>query len=776
MQKKYRTKVIYICLSSLVILCLFTVYFAYRYPGFTHMMINQMRYATLKENMNLTSTIYYWLSFMEKLRLEDQTGFYTFDHVARDFDHQRHHNDFARGQVAYHQGLFAKAITHIERDIKRHGESETRLFWLALSYMRQAEAENCLSQLSPSGHPHQPASPSHATNHHHSKLCTLPLTQFHDKKSFSQTSAQLFQKLLSDYSPDNHLYQWLLNLSYMTIDGFPDQVPPEYRVNTKFISTFYGQESIQAEKNYKFLIFEDRARELGVDTHDTGRGVAVEDFDKDGYLDIVTGGSFQDVKYYKNNRGTHYINQTDAVGLKGITQPFVITAADYDNDSWIDLFFCRPFDHFLLFRNNQDGTFTNVTQSSGLLDSKPDTQIAATWIPAWGDVDNDGDLDLFLAQWALKLPFVKGIMGLPRMDSKLFLNEHGRFVDQTRAYGLHAIVADRYYIGATFGDYDDDGYADLFLSSPVRNSNVLLRNVKGQRFENTHLIRRTEPGFVAAFVDVNHDGKLDIFQGGFGDAHTNTAQAVFGEHVSTYQSGHSTIHVQMPSGHFDERNDFFRGNMPMSTMGASYGDLNNDGCYDFYLGTGNPEGWFILPNLMYIGERDQTTCTGYMTNISMLNGFGTLQKGHGIVFFDFDHDGDQDIYSSLGGMWPGDRWPNQFFVNQSQLNHQWVKIRLRGRQTNHFGIGATIHVKARNARGQPILRYHYMHNTTGFGSAPYLAHIGLLDASRIDLVTVDWPGSKQTKTYQATLGRLNILDEYEGVAHEAGTISTASHD
>src|SRR5262249_46600911 len=146
------------------------------------------------------------------------------------------------------------------------------------------------------------------------------------------------------------------------------------------------------------------------------------------------------------------------------------------------------------------------------------------------------------------------------------------------------------------------------------------------------------------------DGRLDIFWAGFADAKTSTEMAVFGENLDRYQSGHSAILLQTPDGRFEERHDFF--DMPMGTMGSSFGDINNDGCYDFYLGTGDPESWFVLPNLMYIGQTDGTKCTGRLTNISMLHGFGTIQKGHGIVFFDFNNDGKQDIYSSLGGMWP----------------------------------------------------------------------------------------------------------------------------
>jgi len=596
------------------------------------------------------------------------------------------------------------------------------------------------------------------------QLCALPLTQFHQRAESSRAAAKIFEELLDRYDHDNRLYQWLLNFNYMTVNGFPQEVPPKYLIKTKFIDSFYGEKKKEIEAQFASLSFVDRAHELGVDTFNSGKGAAVEDFDRDGYLDIVTGGNFDSLVYYKNDHGSRFIDQTKNVGLDQVTQPFAITAVDFDNDGWVDLFVSRPFGSFKLFRNNGPDasgqiSFTDVTASSGLLDGKPDDQITATWISSWADVNNDGKLDVFVAQWGFKMPFVKNLMARPRMDSRLYINENGHFVDRTKEYGLKDIVEDQYFIGSAFGDYDGDGFPDLFLSSPLRNTSVLLRNMGGKHFEKTNLINRTEGGFSCAFVDVNHDGKLDIFQAGFADAKTSTEMAVFGEHLDTYHSGHSTIFLQTQDGHFQEHNEFF--DTPMSTMGASFGDLNNDGCYDFYLGTGDPEGWFILPNLMYVGQTSGTKCTGQLTNISMLQGFGTIQKGHGIVFFDFNNDGNEDIYSSLGGMWPADKWPNQFFVNSSKTGNRWVDIRLRGRRTNYYGVGARIRVIAENQQQEEITRYYQMDNKTGFGSAPYLAHIGLMNATRIKGVEVYWPVSRCWKTYQAELNKLNILGEDE---------------
>jgi len=744
-----------LCLALLTLLLGASGCFYYNYKGFVHALFNSFRYATMAENKNLLFCLNYWFEFVGKLKLGTD-GFYSFDRIAED-----NLDDFTRGQLAYHRADFLQAIYYIDRDINKHGVSEVKLFWLAMSYMRNAETENCLSKLLDNPQAvYALVSPNPHVHYAHTQLCALPLTQFHDHTDNARTAAQLFEKLLDHYDKDNRLYRWLLNFNYMTINGFPQDVPPQYLIQTDFINAFYGTRKHEVETEFAYIAFEDRAKAFGIDTYNTGRGVAVEDFDKDGYLDIVTGGSFDVLKYYKNDRGMGFIDRTVEAGLSGIKQPFFIVAVDYDNDGWMDLFMTRMFGKsYALLRNNGDGTFTDITASSGLLDAKADDQMTSSWTPAWADVNNDGYLDLFLAQLSLKIPFSKGVLATSRMDSKLFINENGHFVDKTKEYGLEGIVKDQYFIGAAFGDYDTDGYPDLFLSSPLRNTSVLLHNQFGQHFTKTDLIRRTEGGFAAAFVDVNHDGKLDIFWAGFADAKTSTEQVVFGEHLDSYQSGRSTVLLQTQDGRFEDRPDFF--DMPMGTMGSSFGDINNDGCYDFYLGTGTPEGWFVLPNLMYIGHTNGTKCEERTTNISMLYGFGTIQKGHGIVFFDFNNDGKQDIYSSLGGMWPADAWPNQFFVNNSKLENSWVKIRLRGRKTNYFGIGATIKVIAENQKHEEIVRYYFMDQKTGFGSGPYLAHIGLLNASHIKGVEVFWPPSGCKRIYKAELNQLNTLDEKE---------------
>ncbi|HYL04930.1 MAG TPA: CRTAC1 family protein, partial [Thermoanaerobaculia bacterium] len=493
----------------------------------------------------------------------------------------------------------------------------------------------------------------------------------------------------------------------------------------------------------------------------------------DGYLDVVTASFYGSLRYYRNLAGKGFADVTEEVGLGGVEQPLSVSAADFNNDGAMDLLVVRPFDHFQLFANDGKGHFKDVTAASGLLDSKPAGTIAASWFAAWGDVDNDGRLDLFLSSWAFRIPFAKGLVAKPRLDSKLYINEgNGHFRDATAEYGLAGVVEDRQFIGAAFGDYDGDGWPDLFIAGPIPGTSALLHNEQGRRFVKVPGLDLREGGFTAAFLDVNQDGRLDVFQAGFNDARTATERTVFG--AKGFTMGPSLFLLQQAAGGFDKRPDLFAGGTGAGTMGVGYGDLDNDGCFDFYLGSGDPEPWFILPHRMYHGEERDGECTGRMEDISVLNGFGNVQKGHAIVFFDFDNDGRQDVLSVLGGMWPADAWTSQLFVNESELHNHWIKVRLRGRRTNSFGVGARLKITARRPDGRLIVRYRQMDNGTGFGSSPYLAHVGLMDAVAVSGVEVYWPASHCRRSYPAALDRLTVLDEADCLAGSSPALAAGA--
>ncbi len=697
----------------------------------------------------------YWTTHVRALRYSPDRGVSNFDwsrNGGADLD------EFEKGRLAWHRGEFRTAVAHLEEHQRRRGESREGLFWLAMAYLRLAEAENCLAPLigePGSGHGlafHRPDA--------HGSMCSLPLDVHHRQEGPSRTAALLFERLLDHYDPEDRLYRWLLNFCYMTVGGYPQEVPERYRLQGAFVDAFYGAPSLEFERRTSHLAFRDVAHELGVDTLNSGKGAAVEDFDRDGYLDIVTGGHYTQLVYLRNDAGRRFVDRSEEAGIDGFRGIHIITAADYDDDGWIDVLFSRPNDpgkgSFVLLRNRGDGTFVDVTASVGLLPAEAAARPRImTWGQAWGDVDLDGDLDLFLANFSLANPLGDG----PTMPSKLFLNQGGTFEDATQRFGLARFLRYQAVFGAAFGDFDDDGFPDLALTHWSPGDGVLLRNVKGLRFEPTELVVPEVGSFMTAFLDADHDGDLDLYLGGIaGIAESVTAQAVFGEGRGS-SGGRTMLWLQRGDGRFDVDNGFFARQMPIGTMGSSFGDLDNDGAYDFYLGTGNPEGWYILPNLMYLGSTADGRPVAELTNISRLFGFGTVQKGHGIIFFDFDNDGDQDIFSSLGGMWPGDAWPNQFFLNESRLDAAWVKIRLRGTRANSHGVGARIKIVAHDRDGGEIVRYHHMNNKTGFGSAPYLAHVGLGAAVAIDRVEVRWPGEDRPRLYAAEPGRLHVLDQ-----------------
>ncbi len=655
------------------------------YPNLSAGMFYMVRDSGLHETSNLLRFMLYWLPQMDSLEVHPQTGYFT-------LPSERAEDDFEEAKRLFHLGEFAAAADLLSQIINQEGENEDRLFWLAITQMRLGEATNCLAALR---NPEGVSRGEHAQHESTQAWCTLPLTRHHAQTEWASAAIQTLEKLLDEYDSENKLYRWLLNFSYMTIDGYPGQVPEHYLVANSFTDFFYGKpdKGVAAFD----LSFNDRAAELGVDTFDAGKGVAVEDFDNDGRLDIITGGSFDPLRYYRNTPAG-FEEATSGSGLDGAVQSHIISAADFDND---------------------------------------------------------GDLDLFQANWGIGIPGVSGFLAEPRADSRLLVQQDGRFVDRTEAFGLLPYVSDQPMIGAAFGDYDNDGFTDLLLSSATKHLGALLHNEGGQRFM---LDSRLGSTFVGSFVDIDHDGNLEIFVNTGGEARTSTEKAVFGMDYGDHATGRSHVLKRGPSGLFERLDDFFD-DMPIGSMGASYGDLNNDGCLDFYLGTGGPEPWFVLPNLMYLGRADGNGCSLTTDNISRLHGFGTVQKGHGIVFFDWDDDGDQDVYSSLGGMWPADRWPNQFFVNESELDQSWIKVRLQGRRTNRFGIGCRIRVEAVTAKGEPVIRTYHMDQKTTFGSAPYLAHIGLGAGTALKSVEVYWPRSGIRKLYKTEINALNQLTE-----------------
>jgi hypothetical protein len=181
-------------------------------------------------------------------------------------------------------------------------------------------------------------------------------------------------------------------------------------------------------------------------------------------------------------------------------------------------------------------------------------------------------------------------------------------------------------------------------------------------------------------------------------------------------------------------------------MGASFGDLDNDGYPDMYLGTGYPFYDGLVPNVMYWNRRGK----GF-ADITTAGGFGHLQKGHGISFADLDGDGDQDVYAQMGGAYAGDAFGNALYENPG-ASGSWLKLRLEGRESNRSAVGARVRAEIVEDGAR-----RSVHQTVGqhgsFGNSPLELHLGLGTAERVEVLEVHWPRTGATQVFRAVPAR-----------------------
>jgi hypothetical protein len=179
-------------------------------------------------------------------------------------------------------------------------------------------------------------------------------------------------------------------------------------------------------------------------------------------------------------------------------------------------------------------------------------------------------------------------------------------------------------------------------------------------------------------------------------------------------------------------------NKMLLVMGANYGDLDNDGWLDFYVGTGSPDMSMVIPNRMFRNDRGRR-----FQDVTTSGGFGHIQKGHGVSFGDLDNDGDQDIYIKMGGAYSGDNYRSSLFLNPGHGNH-WITLKLEGIRSNRAALGARIRIVVDTAGGERSI--HKTVSTGGsFGASPLRQEIGLGQATSIRSVTLHWPATGLTQ-------------------------------
>jgi FG-GAP-like repeat/ASPIC and UnbV len=585
----------------------------------------------------------------------------------------------------------------------------------ALCYMRMGEQENCCAN-------------------HNADSCMFPIhgMGIHTKQRGSRGAIALLTELLEKY-PGDLRARWLLNIAYMTLGEYPAKVPQRWLLEPALFAS-----------DYDIKHFPDIAGDVGLDLNGLAGGLVLEDFDNDGFLDMMVSSwgvsRNNQLRYFHNNGDGTFTDRTEQAGLMGEVGGLNMMPCDYNNDGLMDVLVLRGAwlsteGHYpvSLLRNNGDGTFTDVTVEAGLLRFRP------TGTAVWFDYNADGWLDLFIGNET---------KGHDTVPCELFRNNgDGTFTECAADHGLDVVG---YVKGVVSADYNNDGRPDLFISR-LNGPPLLFRNdgpagddkSPRARWRFTEVaeaagITRPHSSFPCWFFDYDNDGWPDIMVTGYAiqDVGDIAADYLGRPHAAQL----ARLYRNNGDGTFTDVSKECGVNKLLQAMGCNFGDLDNDGWLDFYVGTGDPDLATVIPNRMFRndgGKRFQDVTTS--------GGFGQLQKGHAIAFGDINNSGTQDIYSVVGGAVEGDNYHHQLFANPGHGNH-WLKLKLEGAKTNRAAIGARIKVVVLTDEGERAI-----HRTIGsgssFGGSPMRQEIGLGQARSISRVEIFWPVTGLTQQF-----------------------------
>ena len=497
-----------------------------------------------------------------------------------------------------------------------------------------------------------------------------------------------------------------------------------------------------------------------------GGGIALFDYDRDGWLDIfVTGGRRLDgdppeanCRLHKNNRDGTFADVTEAAGLKRVGWAHGVTVGDYNNDGFEDLFITY-WGQNALYRNNGDGTFTDVTAESGLAQPQRHWGTGCTWV----DYDHDGNLDLLVSTYVdfdparvpkpggtcnwKGVPVNCGPRGLIRGRCFLYHNDgKGKFRDvsdaaglaKSRAYGLTTVAA----------DFDEDGWPDLYVACDSTPS-LYYRNNRNGTFTEEGVERGTavnddgqeQAGMGVAVGDFEPDGHLDILKTHFAD---------------------DTVILYKNNGKGSFRDVTLRAGLGVETRfvcwGAGMADFDNDGLPDLFIATGSvyPEVEAVAPAYPYKTPRIVFRNLGDGKFEEFIEecgpGIAALHSSRGAAFGDFDNDGDVDIV-----ILNLDEPPSLLRNDCTSPNH-WLKILLEGTQSNRSAIGARVTVRA----GTRIQAQEVLGQSSFLSSNDRRLHFGLGESPSAS-VEIRWPSGKTETLPPLPSRHLHIVREGMGL-------------
>jgi len=446
---------------------------------------------------------------------------------------------------------------------------------------------------------------------------------------------------------------------------------------------------------------------------------------------------------------------------------------DFDNDGLLDIVVTTldPTQAMAFYRNKGDGKFEDRTEAAGLSKQLGGLNCAQA------DYNNDGFMDIFIARGAwVKYPmrpsllrnngdgtfidvtkeaglsdavnsncaiwgdydndgFVDLFICCERQPNRLYRNKgNGTFEEVSRKAGLPAEV--RFCKGAAWIDFDNDGFLDLFLNN-MRGPAQLFRNNRDGTFTDVTAkmgISGPSEGFSCWAFDYDNDGWVDIFATSYDRTVEDVVKGLIGQ---PHSRENNKLYRNMGGERFQDVTKEAGLDKVFACMGSNFADFDGDGFLDFYLGTGDPKLSMLVPNRMFKNLGGKS-----FGEVTAASGTGHLQKGHGVACGDWKRDGNIDIFIETGGATNGDKYHNVLFLNPGHGNN-WLTVKLIGKKTNRAAIGARI--KVVTSGENPLTIHRHVSSGSSFGANPLQQTIGIAKSSQVALLEIEWPtsGTKQ---------------------------------
>jgi hypothetical protein len=510
----------------------------------------------------------------------------------------------------------------------------------------------------------------------------------------------------------------------------------------------------------------------------TGCGVAFYDYDNDGWLDIflVNGSRLEGFPsgqeptshLFKNNRDGTFTDVTAKAGLTHTGWGQGVCVGDYDNDGFEDLF-VTYFGKNILYHNNGDGTFTDVSEKAGVAGTRNRWGTGCAFV----DYDRDGHLDLFVANYIdldLKTAPVpesgpclyKSVMvacgppGLNGGKNILYHNNgNGTFIDVSEASGITKANG-TFGLGVLTADLDNDGWSEIYVANDSTPS-ALYKNKKNGQFEDIG---------IDAGCALSADGKP---QAGMGIAAADYDLDGNLDIVKTNFAGDTpSLYHNLGGGNFEDAT--FTGGLGAHTQflgwGCGFFDFDNDGWPDILICNGHvyPEveqlqtdAGYAQRKLLYRNQRN-----GHFEDISLKAGLGisTPSAARGCAFGDFDNDGDIDVVVNTINGFP------QLLRCDSELSNNWIKVRTMGTKSNRSGIGARIKcVTHATGESKPHEQIDEVRSGGSYISQNDLrVHFGIGKAEKVELLEIRWPSGQIDTLKDIKSNQLIFVKEGAGIA------------